>query len=114
MERQVASIGEPQSQPRRPEPDNGHGRTNGNGDRSYGNGRRTNGNGHGNGNGNTATDSQRRAIDAIARRMNADPALEAREVIGAVLDDLTLRQASALIDHLKSIQPANGNGRNIR
>ncbi|MGA2497803.1 MAG: hypothetical protein ABSH20_08685 [Tepidisphaeraceae bacterium] len=42
--------------------------------------------------------------------MNVDPAIEAREVIGAELDDLTLRQASELIDHLKSLQPANGRG----
>ena len=74
---------------------NGHARRNGNG------------NGHG---GGTMTDSQRRAILAIARRANADIEYECREIIGAAFDDLTLRQASELIDHLKSIEPANGRG----
>jgi hypothetical protein len=56
------------------------------------------------------TASQRRAIEAIARRLNIDPAAEARDVIGAQLEDLSLRQASELIDHLKGIQPAKGRG----
>jgi hypothetical protein len=93
--------------PARANGNNGHG----NGDQNYANGggngyRRPNGNGHGN-NGSLATQSQRRAIDAIARRVNIDPVLEARDVIGAELDGLTVRQASELIDHLKAIQPAN-------
>ena len=115
LERQAACMGDPEPSHRRTDNDDGHavrgngngnGRTNGNGDRGYGNGRRSNGNG------STATDSQRRAIAAIARRMNVDPAIEAREVLGAELDGLSLRQASELIDHLKSLQPTNGrNGR---
>ena len=56
------------------------------------------------------TDSQRRAILAIAKRANADVDYECREIIGAEFDDLTLRQASELIDHLKATQPANGRG----
>ena len=92
---------------------NGHrysGRTNGNG---YGNGRNTNGNGNGarRGGNAPATTSQRRAIDAIAARVNADPQVEAREIIGSDLDDLSLRQASDLIDHLKGLETAgSGNG----
>jgi len=73
-----------------------------------------NGNGQTRRNGNGAmTESQRRAILAIARRCNADVDYEAREIIGADFDDLTLRQASELIDHLKTMQPM-GNGRNGR
>lgn len=97
---------------RTPEPSRrsgGYGR-NGNGN--------TNGNGHTNGSGGRSgggqmTESQRKAILAIARRMDVDPAYEAREIVGAELDDLTLRQASELIDHLKGLQPA-ANGRNGR
>ncbi len=74
-----------------------------------------NGNGHGNGHaraGGGMTESQAKAIAAIARRLGIDAALEARDIIGAELDELTLRQASELIDHLKALQPANGrNGR---
>jgi len=98
---------------RRPTPSNGN-NGHANGDRGYANGGRraggSNGNGHGNGGG--MTDSQRRAIAAIARRLNVDPALEARDVLGSELDSLSVRQASELIDHLKAIQPnGNGNGR---
>jgi len=80
--------------------------------------RNGNGNGHTNGSGGRSgggqmTESQRKAILAIARRVDVDPAYEAREIVGAELDDLTLRQASELIDHLKAMQPA-ANGRNGR
>ena len=108
----------------------GNGYGNGSGDRghSYSNGnRRSNGNGNSNGGGNGRsnsgssgggsgggmTDSQRRAINAISRRVNVDAALEARDIIGTELEELTLRQASDLIDHLKTIEPA-GNARNNR
>jgi hypothetical protein len=74
---------------------NGGRRTNGNGN--------ANGNGHGNGGGMTA--SQRRAILAIADRVGIDAGQEARDVIGSELDNLSVRQASQLIDHLKAIQP---------
>ena len=74
-------------------------------------------NGHRNGtNGATTgmTASQRRAIDAIAQRMNADANQEAQDLFGTELGELTIRQASELIDHLKALTPAaarNGNGR---
>jgi hypothetical protein len=45
--------------------------------------------------------------------VDVDPAYEAREIVGAELDNLTLRQASELIDHLKAQQPA-ANGRTLR
>jgi len=89
-----------------------NGRTNGN-NGGYVNGRNTNGNGNGarRGGNAPATTSQRRAIDAIAARVNADPQVEAREIIGTELDDLSLRQASDLIDHLKGLETTgNGNG----
>jgi len=73
--------------------------------------RRANGNGHNRGH---MTDSQRRAIEAIARRVNADAAYEAREITGAELEDLTVRQASDLIDHLKSLESTAGNGNGRR
>jgi hypothetical protein len=57
------------------------------------------------------TESQRRAIDSIARRLDIDPNLESRDIIGSELESLSIRQASELIDHLKSIEPA-GNGHN--
>jgi hypothetical protein len=87
--------------------------------RGYGNGRSggyRNGNGtvrtanRSNRNGGGMTESQRKAILAIARRAEIDPIYEAEQIIGVPLDDLTLRQASELIDHLKGLAPA-GNGR---
>ena len=72
-----------------------------------------NGNGHGGAGGRTngsdggMTDSQHRAIVAISRRAGADPAYEAEQILGVPLDDLTVRQASDLIDHLKSLAPAD-------
>ena len=53
------------------------------------------------------TESQRKAILAIARRVNVDPGYEADQIIGASLDDLNVRQASDLIDHLKSFAPGD-------
>jgi len=67
------------------------------------------GTGSGRGNGGGMTESQRRAIEGIARRLNVDPALEARAILGVELAELTIRQASELIDHLSSLSPA-GNG----
>lgn len=74
-----------------------------------------NGNGHGdrgrsNGNGGGMSVSQRRAIIAIARRANIDPDYEAQQIIGIPLDQMSIQQASELIDHLKSLAPA-GNER---
>lgn len=70
-----------------------------------------NGNGHGNhgrsnGNGGGMTQSQRRAILAIARRANIDPDYEAQQIIGVPIDHMSIQQASELIDHLKSLAPA--------
>jgi hypothetical protein len=50
------------------------------------------------------TESQGRAIRAIARRLNLDPAAECTKVFGWTLECLTVREASQLIDHLKSLQ----------
>lgn len=89
-------------------------RGNGHADHRNGNGHRpVNGNGHRNGGGMTT--SQRRAILAIADRAHLDADQEAHDLFGAGLDDLTIRQASGFIDHLKE-QVAdtggkNGNGR---
>jgi len=79
-----------------------------------------NGNGHANGNGHTngrstgggMTASQRKAILAIAERLGVDASQEAYDLLGTELDDLAIRQASELIDHLKGMTPAgrNGNG----
>ena len=63
----------------------------------------TNGNGHRNGDGMTA--SQRKAIEAIARRANIDPEQECQDLFGSALNELTIRQASGFIDHLKEQAP---------
>jgi hypothetical protein len=77
-----------------------------------GNDRARGGNGRGNGNGHNnvppMTQSQRRAINAIADRVGVDANDEAMNITGNSFDRLTLKQASTLIDHLKSIEPANG------
>lgn len=83
-------------------------------DRDPSRGRQTNGRSNGrrnggNGNGGRMTDSQRRAILAIADRIRTDARAECRDIMGDDLDDLTLRQASEFIDHLKGLSPA-GNG----
>ena len=62
-------------------------------------------------NGDSMTQSQRRAIDAICKRIDLNPADEARHEFGLDLEQMSIREASKLIDHLKSLQPA-GNGRN--
>ena len=120
LEQQATGMSQTEPSPRSGYDDRRPGRSNGknghaNGDRgsAYGSRRTAGNNGNGNGNGNGGggmTDSQRRAIIAIARRLNVDPVVEARDVLGTDLDNLSVRQASELIDHLKSIQPS-GNGR---
>ncbi len=107
MDRQIAPAPPPRSSP----PSNGRYR-NGNGST---NGARSNGNGNRHGRTGAVapmTVSQRRAIEAIAQRVNADATYEAREIAGAELDDLTIRQASELIDHLKLLQSSNTPRRN--
>jgi hypothetical protein len=81
-----------------------HGRSNGNGN---GHGNRANGNG--NNGASLMTSSQRRAILAIADRANANVDVECREIVGTSFDALSVREASQLIDHLKSIVPADRN-----
>ena len=74
---------------------NGNGHDNGNG-HSNGN---ANGNGHGR---RSATESQVRAIHAIARRQSVDLAVLLRERFGSQRpDDLSISAASELIDELK-------------
>jgi len=69
-------------------------------------------NGHANGNGHTngratgggMTASQRKAIISIAQRLETNPSPKALELFGTEFDALTIRQASQLIDDLKSRQ----------
>ena len=97
---------------------NGHGHSEpaptGNSANGTGNGVH-NGDGHGNGNGSrqstgrTATQSQVRAIHAIANRQRIDLTAELRSRFNVERpDDLGISQASELIDSLKAT--ANGNG----
>ena len=84
---------------------NGNGNANGNG---HSNGHASNGNGHSNGQHNRvevagATESQIRAIFAISKRQGLDP----HKVISDryrvhKMEDLTIREASSLIDELKN------------
>ena len=86
-----------------------HSPTNGNG--HAGNNASSNGHPHTNGNGRgngarqevgKATQSQVRAIFAIARRNRVDPKNLVRERFGLeLLEDLSIREASSLIDDLK-------------
>lgn len=75
-----------------------------------------NGNGRG-GNGRVApaTESQKRAIIAICRRLNTDAEYEAEQLAGRPFAELSVKQASELIDELKAAErPAagrNGGGR---
>jgi len=64
---------------------------------------------HRNGGGMTA--SQRRAIEAIAHRAGLDAGQEVYDQLGIAFNDLTLRQASEMIDRLKGLTaPDAGNG----
>jgi hypothetical protein len=56
------------------------------------------------------TENQRRAIIAIATRLCVDPHGVAVDIHGVDLDHLSLRQASELIDHLRSQAAAAANG----
>ena len=72
---------------------------------------RTNG---ANGNGRSSapmTASQRRAILAIAKRWDINVEYECRERFATALDELSVRQASDLIDHLKNSQPGSSTRR---
>ena len=76
---------------------------------------RANGNGRPVGRVALATESQKRAIQAICRRIGSDPEYEATQLIGCHFVELSVKQASELIDHLKSLEPVdssrNGGGR---
>ncbi len=48
-----------------------------------------------------ATQAQHRAIEAIAREIGVDPATEAKQRFGWNLEQINIRQASQMIDHLK-------------
>lgn len=63
-------------------------------------------NGHNPRNGGGMTASQRKAIESIARRNGLDPQQEAHDQFGTPLEELSLRQASELIDTLKAQQPS--------
>lgn len=70
--------------------------------RSNGNGRHSNRNGNGARNGGAVTESQRRAIFAIADRAGVDPEQESQDQFGLAIDELSIQQASELIDLLKA------------
>ena len=60
------------------------------------------------------TAAQRRAIDAIANQLDIDPNAECQAMLGLELERLSVKDASAFIDHLKTNEQAarqNGNGR---
>ena len=62
-----------------------------------------------------ATESQKRAISALCRRLGSDPEYEAQQVLGVHFTELSVTQASELIDNLKAADPPeagrNGGGR---
>ena len=58
-----------------------------------------------------ATAAQLKAIRSICERQNCDPDIEARAQFGVGPKELTLRQASALIDALKAPAPATARSR---
>ena len=107
-----------------PVPQNGHGNGHGRDPHANGNGNghshsdashASGGNGHGSRlptNGRAATNSQVRAIRAIAGRQR----LDLGQLLGSRFnlqrpEDLSLADASALIDELKNATPVNGGGR---
>lgn len=92
--RAIAQAGRPHASPA-PSGDNGHG---GNGKSSPAPA-------------GTMTQSQGRAIAAIAKRMGLDAPAECREVFGLDLTGLSVRQASEFIDHLKSLTSTSQGGR---
>lgn len=65
-------------------------------------------------NGSTMTAAQSRAILSIARRLGLDAEAEVRDEFGFNLDDLTLKQASLVIDHLKQLQRGEPSGQGAR
>ena len=73
----------------------------------------SNGHGRSNGqaqNGRGMTQSQCKAIHAIADQLGVDAADEARHEFGIDLDRASIAEASKLIDHLKSLQGSASQG----
>jgi hypothetical protein len=101
-----------QGQYDRPAGGNGNGRHGGNGHARGGSGHNDNGRGGQRGSRQQAgmTESQRKAIHAIAHRLGVDPALEIRDEFGLDLDRLSVREASQAIDFLKGLQTVGSNG----
>lgn len=60
------------------------------------------------------THSQRRAIESIAQRLDLDPVDHIDREFGWAFQELTLKEASQIIDHLKSLSPAPGSHTNGR
>ncbi len=50
------------------------------------------------------TESQGKAIYAICRKLGIDGAEELRHELGMELNDLSVKEASRFIDHLKQLQ----------
>jgi hypothetical protein len=74
---------------------------------------RSNGNSHANGQANVRgiTDAQARALDKMARAADTTAERIAHDEFGVAMQDLTVRQASQLIDQLKqSLDSANSQG----
>ena len=70
---------------------------------------RVNGNGR-NQSARGMTQSQKKAIHAIASHLGIDAVDEARHELGVDLEQASISEASKLIDHLKSLQGAEANG----
>ena len=67
--------------------------------------------GNGGRDGRSATNSQVRAIRSICNQRQIESDHLAKERFGSYVDELTLRQASQLIDELKSARSGNGGTR---
>jgi len=66
---------------------------------------------NGNHNSNGMTTAQRRAIQSIGQRLGLDVTQECRHELAAELEQLSVKQASRFIDHLKALeQPVGQNG----
>ncbi len=91
--------------------DNGHAAPSGNGNSNGRTNGYSNGNGRANANGRKATASQVRAIHAIAKRQGLDLAQTLHDRYGTNQpEDLSITEASQLIDDLKCTTTGNGKG----
>ena len=57
------------------------------------------------------TESQRKAVHAIANQLGVDAVDEARHEFGIDLERASISEASKLIDHLKGLKTSNGSRR---